>query len=183
MRAAGCVTFSWLVDGELTRQWSRNLGLSQKSPSSTWAGALVPIEELKDIVMYIPWRGTRTLPQAALWFLDSSSLVSASPPFPIKHLNLPFGTQGRSRKLNETYFLKASNRGHRKALCLGGPHMVLHSLIPSMYVVKLLFDFFPLICPMSIYFLDHSKEPRRQRKISSSPTTTNNKNKLHLCVY
>ena len=44
-------------------QWgSRNLVLSLKLPSFTWVGALVPVEELKDIVMYIPWWGTRTLP-------------------------------------------------------------------------------------------------------------------------
>ena len=31
-------------------------------------------------------------------------------------LNLLFGTQGRSRRLNEAYFLQTRNRGHRKDL-------------------------------------------------------------------
>ena len=55
-------TFFWLVGGEVTGRCSRNLVLSLKLPSSIWAGTFVPTEELKDIVMYIPWRGTRTLP-------------------------------------------------------------------------------------------------------------------------
>ena len=63
--------------------------LSLKLPSSTWVGALVPTEELKDIVVYFPWGGTRTLPCSFLIapfsFLHSLlSLIS-------KYLNLPFG--------------------------------------------------------------------------------------------
>ena len=63
VRAAGCVTFFWLVGGEVIGWCSRNLVLNLKLSSSTWVGALVPIE-LKDRcqnVMYIHWRGTRTL--------------------------------------------------------------------------------------------------------------------------
>ena len=41
VRAAGCVTFFWLVD-EVTGHYSRNLVPSRKLPSSTWVGALVP---------------------------------------------------------------------------------------------------------------------------------------------
>ena len=33
--------------------------LSLKLPSSTWEGALVPAEELKNTVICIPWGGTR----------------------------------------------------------------------------------------------------------------------------
>ena len=55
------VAFFWLVAGEVTGWFSRNLVLSLKLPSSTWVGALVPVEGLKDIVMYIPWGGTRIL--------------------------------------------------------------------------------------------------------------------------
>ena len=61
MRAVWCVTFFWLVGGEVTGRCSRNLVLSLKLPSSTWVGALVPAEDGKDIVMYISWGGTRTL--------------------------------------------------------------------------------------------------------------------------
>ena len=62
MRAAGCVTVFWFVGCEVTGWCSRNLAPSLKLPSFTWVGALVPAEEFKDIVMYIPWGGTRILP-------------------------------------------------------------------------------------------------------------------------
>lgn len=39
VRATGCVTFSWLVGGEVTEQCYQNLELSLKSASSTWVGA------------------------------------------------------------------------------------------------------------------------------------------------
>ena len=69
MRAAGyCDFFS---DRLVVREWcSRNLVLSLKSPSSMWVEALVPIEQFKDIVMYIPWGGTRTLPQGCAFFFS-----------------------------------------------------------------------------------------------------------------
>lgn len=47
-------TFFRLIGGEVTEQCSRSPVLSQKFPSSTWVGVLVPVEGLKDIVMYIP---------------------------------------------------------------------------------------------------------------------------------
>jgi len=51
----------------------------------------------------------------ALPFLHPlSSLIS-------KWLNLPFGTQGRSWRLNKPYFPQMKNGGHRKDLCLGTP--------------------------------------------------------------
>ena len=63
--------------------------LSLRLPSSTWVGALVPAEELKDTVMYIPWGGTRTLPCSflivPLSFLHSLLSLSG------KYLNLSFG--------------------------------------------------------------------------------------------
>ena len=82
VKAAGCVTFFWLVGGEVTGRGSRNLVLSLKLPSSTWLGALVLADKLKDIVTYIPWEGTRTLPQGCTTVYDCSSFLSASPPFP-----------------------------------------------------------------------------------------------------
>ena len=57
-----------IVGGEITGWWSRNLShqpsgsiqsgvhvlvLSLKLPSSTWVGALVPAEELRDILLCI----------------------------------------------------------------------------------------------------------------------------------
>ena len=61
-------------------------------------------------------------PIATLLLLDSSSLVSAYPHSLISCcLNLPFGTQVRSRRLNETYFLQTRNWGQGKDLYPGGP--------------------------------------------------------------
>ena len=51
-------------------------------------------------------------PKAALSFLDCPSLVSTS--LISKCLNLPFGTQERSWRLNEAYFPQTRNGGHRK---------------------------------------------------------------------
>ena len=51
MKAVGCVTFFWLVGGEVTGWCPRTLVLSWKLPSSTWVEALVPVEELKDILL------------------------------------------------------------------------------------------------------------------------------------
>ena len=47
-------------------------------------GGFSSAEELKDIVMYIPWRKEEPGPflKAELLFLDFPSLVSASPSFP-----------------------------------------------------------------------------------------------------
>ena len=61
-RAAGCMTFFWLVGNEVIGWWSRNpnqqpsgsnqsevymLVLSLKLPSFTWVRALLPVKELK----------------------------------------------------------------------------------------------------------------------------------------
>ena len=51
VRNARCVSFFWLVGGEVTGLCSRNPVLSLKWPSSTWVGALVPAEERKDIAI------------------------------------------------------------------------------------------------------------------------------------
>ena len=54
VRAAEYVTFLFLAGGEETRWCSGNLVLSLKLRSSrNWVGALVPTEELKDILLYI----------------------------------------------------------------------------------------------------------------------------------
>ena len=82
VRAAGCVTFFWLAGGEVTGWCSRNLVFtvfSLKLPSSTRVGPLVPTEELKDNIMYIPSGGTRTLPQGCNWLLLLSFCISSLP--------------------------------------------------------------------------------------------------------
>lgn len=59
-------------------------------------------------------------PKTALLFPDCHSLFSVSFPYLISNcFNMPFGTLGRSRRQNETYFLQVRNRGHRKDLHLG----------------------------------------------------------------
>ena len=70
-------------------------------------GVLESAKQLKDIVMCIPWWGTRTLPQGCtIVSLDCSSLISHPLPSLINNcLNLPIGTQGMSWKLNEAHFL------------------------------------------------------------------------------
>ena len=48
-------------------------------------------------------------------FLNYSFLIYAFPPYPASdYLNLPFGTPGRSRRLNAACFLQTRNGGHRK---------------------------------------------------------------------
>lgn len=59
-------------------------------------------------------------------FLTASPVFLYSPlSLKSKCLSLPFGTQGRSRRLNEAYFLQTRNRKQGKVLYPGGPHMVL----------------------------------------------------------
>ena len=52
-------------------------------------------------------------------------------------LNLLLGTQGRLRKLNESYFLQTRNGGHRKDLYPGGLHRVLLYFSMILLLIKL----------------------------------------------
>ena len=52
--------FFWLIDGEVTGNYYRNLVLSLKLRSSTWVKALTPAEELRGIVIHFPSGGTKT---------------------------------------------------------------------------------------------------------------------------
>ena len=51
-------------------------------------------------------------------------------------LNLLFGLQGRSRRLNETCFVQTRNGGQRKDLNLGGPHRALLCFNYTNYVIN-----------------------------------------------
>ena len=100
MRATGCVTFFWLVNGEVKRWCFRNLVLSLKLPSSIWVGDLVPVEELKDILLCISLEEELGLCFITLLLFDAFSLFLHSLTSMINNcLNLHFGNQGRSRKL------------------------------------------------------------------------------------
>ena len=109
------------------RACSKSLVLSLNLPSSTWMGALVPAENLKNIVLYIhPFRRNQDLALSGhCFFLTTPPLFLHSlPSLSSNCLNLLFGTQGRFRRL-KPFFLQARNGGHREDLYLGGPHRVL----------------------------------------------------------
>ena len=99
-RAAECVTFFWLVGGEVTGWCSRNLSLqssgckqsgvqvlvlSLKLPSSSWVRVLVPAE-LRDIYVKLSYISFEEEPGPCpippLLFLDCFLFVSAFPHFP-----------------------------------------------------------------------------------------------------
>ena len=111
MNASGCGVFFWLIGGAVTGWCSRDPVLSLKLPSSTWVSALVLAEELKDSAVYITWGGTRTLPPRSLccFLIVPTSFPHSLPSLISNCLNLPFGTQGRSKSWNKTYFLQTRN--------------------------------------------------------------------------
>ena len=77
MRAT--VAFFWLIGSKIAGWCSRNLVLSLKLPSSTWVDAgLSTYRRTQRYILniYIPWAGTRTLPQDCTTV--SSLLLSAS---------------------------------------------------------------------------------------------------------
>ena len=91
-----CVqTFFGLVGGEVTGWCYRSLVFSQKLPSCTWVGALIPTEELKDYSVHsLKWSED---PDQRLHhcFLTAPPLFLHSLPSLMSNcLKLPFGTQG-----------------------------------------------------------------------------------------
>ena len=86
---------------------------SQKFSSSTGVGAFVPTflrKSSEPCYVYSFWGRGALLP-AAVFFLDGSSFVLHSLPSLINDcLNLLFRTLGRSRRLNEVYFLQTRIR-------------------------------------------------------------------------
>ena len=111
----------WLANGKVTVPCSRNLVLSLRLPSSTWAGTIAPIENAKvlsqrvgkteqqngaDCFAYSLRRNQDTASQLQYCFLTVQPLFLHSLPSTLSnYLNLPFGMQGWSRKLNEAYVL------------------------------------------------------------------------------
>ena len=82
---------------------------------------------LKDIVMHI----SLSRNQDPVWRLYHHLIVSPQFLYPLPSLisnclNLPFGTQGRSRRLNEAYILQTRNGEHRTDLYSGGPQSPAH---------------------------------------------------------
>ena len=118
-------TFFWLVGGEVIGcqhhqpSGSTPSGVSMfvgsiQLTSPTWWG-LQYLQNSSKILLrkYIPSGGTRTLPEGCTTVFLTTPLL---PSLISSCLNLTFGTQGRSRRLNEAYFLPTRNGGHRKAL-------------------------------------------------------------------
>ena len=124
---------------------------SVKLPSSTCVGALVPTEELEGIVYICSLRRNQYCATAALLLLDCS--FSFCPSFPISTcLNLPFGTQGRPGRLNETSLLQTRDGRHRKDLYPGGPHRVMLCFI--IFIISFLLLALGLVCllPPSLFY-------------------------------
>ena len=147
--SARCVTLLWLVGGEVTGNlhhpgisiislwfqpvWGPRFVLSLKLPSSTWVGALVPVEELRDlyqIVLYIlPRRNQDPVPSLHCCFFLHSLIPLIS-----NCLNLPFGTQGRSKRL-KLFSYKQEMGDTERLLCPGGPHRVLLRFNPHFSMI------------------------------------------------
>ena len=83
-------------------------------------GGSSSVEELKDIVMHISlsrnkdFAGCTNSCLFLLFLYPLPSLISNC-------LNLPFGTQGKSRRLNEAYLLQTRNGEHRRDLYSRAP--------------------------------------------------------------
>ena len=85
-------------------------------------GGSSSVEELKDIVMHI----SLSRNQDPVWRLYQPLIVSPVFLYPLPSLisnclNPPFGTQGRSRRLNEAYILQRRNGEHRTDLYSRAP--------------------------------------------------------------
>ena len=137
--------FLLIIGGAVTGWYSRDIVLSLKLPSSTWVSALVPAEELKGSAVYITWGGTRTLPPRShcCFLIVPTSFLHSLSSLNSNCLNLPFGTQGRSKSWNKTLFLQTRNGELGKDLYQGGFYRVLlHFMLVWVYslccVVQLL---------------------------------------------
>ena len=98
-------------------------------------GVSISAKELKDIVKYIPWGGTRAPTQGCtIVSFDCSCFDSASPPSLISNcLNSLIGIQGRSSRQTEVYFLLSRNGSHRKVFV---PKSMIGPCLVSAYVPR-----------------------------------------------
>ena len=81
-----------------------------------FVGSFGSVEQLKDVVLYIPWGRTRNLPQGftIVSWLFLPGLCIPYPSLTSNSLHLLFGTQGVME--TEAHYPKIRNGGHRK-LC------------------------------------------------------------------
>ena len=126
VRAAGYMTLSWLISGEATEQCSRNLVLSLKlHPPPGWGPQFC---RWAQTYCYAYFLSRNQDPTSRLnYHLIVPPLFLYPLPFLISNcLNLSFGTQGRSGRLNEAYVLQTRNGEHRTDLYSRVPG-ILHS--------------------------------------------------------
>ena len=116
VRAAGFVTFFFFLIG----WWLSNRAVLQESCVQSEVTILhlgrgsSSVEELKDIVMHISLSRNQDRVSRLYCHLIVSPLFLYPLPSLISNcLNPPFGTQGRSRRLNEAYILQTKNGEHR----------------------------------------------------------------------
>ena len=120
MRAAMCVVFFRLLGGETTEWCSRNLVLSLKLSYSTWVWPQFCRRTQRYCYVYCLSKNQDLAPR--LYHHLIVPPVSVSPPFLIGNcLTPPFGTHGRSRRLNEAYIPRIRNEEHRKDLYSRAP--------------------------------------------------------------
>ena len=115
------LVFRWSQDSE-----DPSFGMKSVSATSFFCGSFSSVIELKGIVMYIPWGGTRTLPRGFTILLTAPPWsLHPLPSLTSNCLNLLFGSQGMSRRLKP--IPQTRKGGHRKA-CVPrrptGPHSV-----------------------------------------------------------
>ena len=116
-------------------------------PSSTLVGALV-LAELKDRLLCIFLEEPGWCPKTPLSQHLLPSLIGNC-------FSLPFGTQGRSKRLNKIYFLQIRKRRYRK-ICTWEPHRVLPNFSPILAFLLPGFSFLNFSCPsLPLIFQSH----------------------------
>ena len=106
--------------------WGRTRTVTQGYTTVSFFLKFYFIFKLYNIVLILP-NIKMNPPQAyttVSWLLFPCVFTS-SPSLIGNCLNLPFGTQGKSRRLNETISYKPETGDTERLLCPGGPHRVL----------------------------------------------------------
>ena len=112
-------TILWTEDpGVLQTMGSQRAGTIEHTCMMTFLGEFWFCKELKDIVMCIPWGGTRTLPQGCS--LISWLLLSCLPSVISSCSDLLFETQGSSWRLESIPYKQEMGETER-LLCPGAP--------------------------------------------------------------
>ena len=110
-----------IAGGEATGWYSRNLVLSLNLPILHLGGDFSFHQRIKRYYVYSLRRNQDLAPSLYYCFLIVPPLFLYPLPSWISNcLNLPLGSQGRSRSL-----FSPNNRGHRKDLKVGGPQSLL----------------------------------------------------------